>query len=663
MSISAFLGELKRRRVFRVAAVYAGVAFVIWQAADIAFPALQLPSWTVTAVVALTILGFPIAVVLAWAFDITPDGVVRTDVATEGHESAAAPAGTPPPRVSRLVVAWAAIALVLGGGAFLVLRPGSELETSRVVVDVFVNRTGDEQLDVVGMMAADWLVEALQGAGTLEVVPLSAAVDASRSLEGEARASRPERASALASEFNARVIVSGSFYLEADSLRFVAEVTDARRRQLLHITPPFAAPRNMPSQGLVGMRDQVLRFLSMWAGEAYLGNELMAATMASQPNLAAYREWAVGDELFTRREFRESQPYFARAVELDSTFSRAIGRAVLSHINVGEYEEAEPYVRLLVRQRDRMSPYERVAADWVISLHAGDPQRTYQAARQLAIMVPVPINAYVHALAANRMNRPGEAVAQLAGVAGSGYAARWQPFWLIYGRAHHLLGDHRRELRVVRQGRRLHPELPSYVQQELVALSALGRPEEVSSRLDELLDAQNPTEAMLIVAAELDAHGHAEAAREVAERALSRTDSRPIGAADPQALRARASLLALLGRNEEARAMLERVVAEWPGDLDARGEAGALAARLGDRAAAMQAIDWLGTAEAGQIRGRPRYLQAGIAAELGDHARAVSLLREAFALGHPFDVEVHRNPHFRSLRGNAAFRELLRPKG
>jgi hypothetical protein len=80
----SFLGELKRRRVFRVAGVYAAVAFVVWQAADIAFPALHLPGWMVTAVVALTIIGFPIAVVLAWAFDVTPDGVVRTD-ARETH--------------------------------------------------------------------------------------------------------------------------------------------------------------------------------------------------------------------------------------------------------------------------------------------------------------------------------------------------------------------------------------------------------------------------------------------------------------------------------------------------------------------------------------------------------------------------------------------------
>lgn len=79
LRLRAFLAELQRRRVFRVAVVYAIIAFGILQVADIAFPALKLPEWSITLVVALTLLGFPVAMVLAWAFDITPRGVVRTE--------------------------------------------------------------------------------------------------------------------------------------------------------------------------------------------------------------------------------------------------------------------------------------------------------------------------------------------------------------------------------------------------------------------------------------------------------------------------------------------------------------------------------------------------------------------------------------------------------
>jgi TolB-like protein len=72
------LAELKRRRVFRVAVAYAVVAFVIWQAAEIAVPGLNLPGWVLTLVILLTVLGFPIALVLAWALELTPEGVRRT---------------------------------------------------------------------------------------------------------------------------------------------------------------------------------------------------------------------------------------------------------------------------------------------------------------------------------------------------------------------------------------------------------------------------------------------------------------------------------------------------------------------------------------------------------------------------------------------------------
>jgi TolB-like protein len=78
-ALGAFLSELKRRRVYRVAVVYAAVAFVIWQAAEIAVPGLNLPAWVLTLVILLTVLGFPVSLVLAWAFDITPEGVKRTE--------------------------------------------------------------------------------------------------------------------------------------------------------------------------------------------------------------------------------------------------------------------------------------------------------------------------------------------------------------------------------------------------------------------------------------------------------------------------------------------------------------------------------------------------------------------------------------------------------
>jgi membrane protease YdiL (CAAX protease family) len=69
--------ELKRRNVFRVGVAYAIVAWLLIEVAHTAFPTLQLPGWTITLVTVLLIMGFPVALVIAWAFELTPEGVKR----------------------------------------------------------------------------------------------------------------------------------------------------------------------------------------------------------------------------------------------------------------------------------------------------------------------------------------------------------------------------------------------------------------------------------------------------------------------------------------------------------------------------------------------------------------------------------------------------------
>ena len=73
-----FLEEIKRRKVFQVAAVYAVMAWLIIQVIDVINEPLKLPDWLATVVIVLLAVGFPIAMILAWAFDMTPAGI-QTD--------------------------------------------------------------------------------------------------------------------------------------------------------------------------------------------------------------------------------------------------------------------------------------------------------------------------------------------------------------------------------------------------------------------------------------------------------------------------------------------------------------------------------------------------------------------------------------------------------
>ena len=112
----SFLAEIKRRKVFQVAVAYAVVAWLVMQVVDVVSEPLSLPDWLDTVVIVLLLAGFPVAIVLAWAFDLTPDGVVRApppepegarqlaDPEPTANVNPASPSGKPP-RVLRNSVA------------------------------------------------------------------------------------------------------------------------------------------------------------------------------------------------------------------------------------------------------------------------------------------------------------------------------------------------------------------------------------------------------------------------------------------------------------------------------------------------------------------------------------------------------------------------------
>src|SRR3989475_1308573 len=75
MKIDAFFAELKRRNVYKVAVAYAVVAWLLIQAASIFFPAFDAPPWVMKIFIIVIIFGFPVALILSWAFGITPEGI------------------------------------------------------------------------------------------------------------------------------------------------------------------------------------------------------------------------------------------------------------------------------------------------------------------------------------------------------------------------------------------------------------------------------------------------------------------------------------------------------------------------------------------------------------------------------------------------------------
>lgn len=111
MNWRRFLGELQRRNVYRVAVTYTVVSWVLIQIATQVFPFFEIPNWAVRLVVLLLVLGFPVALVLAWAFELTPEGIKRTDDVPV-HESIRHHTG-------RKLLAFATIAAAVAVAMFL----------------------------------------------------------------------------------------------------------------------------------------------------------------------------------------------------------------------------------------------------------------------------------------------------------------------------------------------------------------------------------------------------------------------------------------------------------------------------------------------------------------------------------------------------------------
>ena len=93
MKIDSFFAELKRRNVYKVAVAYAVAGWALAQGIAQVFPVFGVPNWIIQLIVLLIVIGFPIALVLAWAFELTPEGLKRTeqvdDVTATAHKKRA----------------------------------------------------------------------------------------------------------------------------------------------------------------------------------------------------------------------------------------------------------------------------------------------------------------------------------------------------------------------------------------------------------------------------------------------------------------------------------------------------------------------------------------------------------------------------------------------
>tara|TARA_B110000438_G_scaffold246864_2_gene248659 strand:- start:4097 stop:4780 length:684 start_codon:yes stop_codon:yes gene_type:complete len=121
--LAGFGAELRRRKVIRVGGTYAVVAWLVIQIAASTFPSLFIPDWALRFVIMCVLIGFPIAIILAWAFEMTPDGIKATSSAQRSTSPSATP--TKKDNWNSVILAAAAPTLIFGALAvFFYLRAG-----------------------------------------------------------------------------------------------------------------------------------------------------------------------------------------------------------------------------------------------------------------------------------------------------------------------------------------------------------------------------------------------------------------------------------------------------------------------------------------------------------------------------------------------------------
>lgn len=360
MNLRVFFSELKRRRVYRVAVVYALVAFVIWQAAEIAFPALNLPPWTLTFVVVLTLLGFPIALVLAWAFDITPEGVKR---AAPGAEAAQLSTR----RGVAIVAAGglAVVALVVAAGWLLLREDGaaSAEETMLVVLPLENLGAADDEYFADGV--SEEIHSRLSAVSALGLIGRTSARQYKNT---------DQTVSEIGDELGVDFIVDGSVRLQHRQGGRVIRVNT----ELIRVSDA----RSIWSNTYEDLLEDIFRVqtdIALHVAEALqialLEPERRSLAIRPTENLQAYDYYLLGRDYLGQwdaRTIEQSIQYFRRAVEADSSYAKGYAGLAYAYAALGGFGGVHP---------SDSWPYARAAAEKALALD----ERLVEAHTALAI--------------------------------------------------------------------------------------------------------------------------------------------------------------------------------------------------------------------------------------------------------------------------------------
>ena len=306
----AFLAELKRRRVGKVAIAYGAVAWAVTEAASVVLPALHLPDWIITFVVVFLLIGFPVAMVLAWVFDVGPQGIERTEPLAGELRSTHV----------KLRMAYAAVVLLLMAGLGYLLyergfgRAHANEPHSSVAVLPFTNLSGDASRDYFSDGMSEELLNLLARIPGLKVASRTSSF---------AYKGRNVDIREVGRELGVETVLEGSVRQAGEQVRITAQLIDAQTG--FHL---WSETYERRLADIFQVQDEIAAAIvdKLRIELAPQEQALAVRDKAPTQNVEAYELYLQGRAIWTRRgaeNLRRAIDLYQRAIGLDPAFARA----------------------------------------------------------------------------------------------------------------------------------------------------------------------------------------------------------------------------------------------------------------------------------------------------------------------------------------------------
>jgi len=312
-----FLAELKRRKVYRVAIAYVAVVFVGLEAVDLLIPSTTLPAWADELLLAIAIMGFPVAVVAAWAFELTPEGVRRTpSTAREpGQATEALPDGRTASPAKVLSALGLLVATAAAGWYVLGGRGGADPGVTDRSIAVL-------PFDYLGPGEATAFTDGVHGDLLTRLSHISDLTVTSRTSVMRYRSTEASLP-AIATELGVAWVLHGEVQEAGDQVQVNARLVRAETDQQMWAE---SYRRQLTAANLFEIQAEITRQIAGALESQLSPLEERQVDRAPTASLDAYRRYAEGREGLDQRTedgVLSSLEAFQRAIEEDSSYALA----------------------------------------------------------------------------------------------------------------------------------------------------------------------------------------------------------------------------------------------------------------------------------------------------------------------------------------------------